>query len=71
MVMLVQTKGRNYLVAELDGSVWQEMVAAFRVLPYTARQAIALPGNVEDWIDIGPEKLKELVSDEGNSPEDN
>ena len=70
MVVLTQIKGGNYLVAEWDGSVWEEKVAAFRVLPYKARQAIILPGDVEDWIDIHLEKLKELVSDEGNSPED-
>ena len=48
MVVLAQTKGGKYLVAELDGSVWQEKVAASRVLPYKSRQAITLPGDVED-----------------------
>ena len=71
MVILARTKGGNYLVAELDGSVWQEKVAAFRVLPYKARQAITLPGDVEDWIDIRPEKLRELANEDGNSLEDN
>ena len=32
-LVLAWTKGGNYLVAELDGLVWREMVAAFRVLP--------------------------------------
>ena len=68
MVVLAWTKGENYLVAELDGSVWQKKVAAFRV---KARQAIMLPRDVKDWIDIYLGKLKELVSDEGNSLEDN
>ena len=71
MVVLARTNGGNYLVAELDGSVWQEKVVAFRVLPYKARQSIVLLGDVEDWIDIYPEKLKELGNEEGNSLEAN
>ena len=54
-------------MAELDGSVWQEKVVAFRVLPYKARQTITLPDNVEDWIDICSRKLKELVEKEENN----
>ncbi|KNZ81807.1 hypothetical protein J132_10085 [Termitomyces sp. J132] len=60
MVVLTRTKGGNYIVAELDGTVWQERVAAFRVILYKARQHITLPTSIEKWIDITPSKLQEL-----------
>ncbi|KNZ75581.1 hypothetical protein J132_02522, partial [Termitomyces sp. J132] len=38
MVVLTRTQRGNYVVAEMDGTVWQERVAAFRVVPYHARK---------------------------------
>ncbi|KAG6882191.1 hypothetical protein C0992_011247 [Termitomyces sp. T32_za158] len=60
LVVITKTKGGNYIVAELDGSVWQARVAAFRVVPYKARKKLTLPQGLEKWVDITPAKLKEL-----------
>ncbi|KNZ81016.1 hypothetical protein J132_03310, partial [Termitomyces sp. J132] len=36
IVVIAKTRGGNYIVAKLDGSVWQIRVAAFRLVPYKA-----------------------------------
>ncbi|KAG6894342.1 hypothetical protein C0992_006513, partial [Termitomyces sp. T32_za158] len=60
LVVVAKTKGGNYIVAELDGSVWQAWVAAFRVVPYKACKKLTLLQGLEKWVDITPAKLKEL-----------
>ncbi|KAG6875095.1 hypothetical protein C0992_005216 [Termitomyces sp. T32_za158] len=60
LVVVAKTKGGNYIVAELDGSVWQARVAAFRVVPYKARKKLTLLQGLEKWVDVTPAKLKEL-----------
>ena len=39
------------ILAELDGSVFDRPIAAFRIIPYFAREFIALPP-LDDFIDI-------------------
>ncbi|KAF9802742.1 hypothetical protein IEO21_09832 [Rhodonia placenta] len=38
--ILRRTKGGSYALAELDGAVWRQGVAAFRLLPYVSRKDI-------------------------------
>jgi hypothetical protein len=53
-----------HTLSEMDGSVWQNKVAAFRLVPYFAREKIELPPNLHSLIDISKATLKKLVSSE-------
>ena len=64
MVVIRRTKGGSYIIAEMDGTVLKEKVAAFRVIPHTARYApIELPKNIHDLIDLTPQQLDALIED--------
>ena len=47
-------------MAELDGSVWQNKVAVFRVIPYLARKEISYNKEVKDLLDALEESVKAL-----------
>jgi hypothetical protein len=44
-------------VAELDGSVFDQPVAAFRLIPYFARAAIPIP---EDLLDVNQQRIRKM-----------
>jgi hypothetical protein len=58
-IVVSRNKGGAYIIAELDGSVFDRPVAAFRVIPYIARKSLPLPP-LEDLIDISNSRLVEL-----------
>ncbi|TFK59987.1 hypothetical protein BDN72DRAFT_728950, partial [Pluteus cervinus] len=62
-IVLRRTKGGAYIICELDGSVLQSKIAAFRVLPYHARARIELPLNFEE-LTGRTEKDMDLIEDE-------
>lgn len=67
MVVIRRTKGGAYLVAEMNGAMFQDRIAAFRVIPYEARHAIQIPANIHKFIDISKETLDALVDDSSSS----
>ena len=68
-VVLSRNKGGAYIIAELDGSVFDRPVAAFRVIPYFARGNLVLPP-LEPLLDISRTRLAEMEDSLVTDPED-
>ena len=58
LIIVARNRGGAYIVCELDGTVHDRPIAAFRVIPYFARQKIDLPDNFED---ITPARLRAMT----------
>jgi hypothetical protein len=57
LVVIARNKGGAYILCELDGSVLDRPVAAFRLVPYFARTTIALPADI---LDIEQNRLRQM-----------
>ena len=57
LIVVSRNKEGAYILCELDGSVLQNPIARFCVLPYFARKSIFLP---EGFIDIRADRLREM-----------
>lgn len=65
VIVIRRTRGGSYIIAEMDGSVFQSKIGQFRVVPFEQRKAIKLPDNIHDLIDLSAETLEEMIKDEG------
>ena len=61
LVVISRNRGSTYILCELDGSVLHRPVAAFRLVPYFARERIAIPNDI---LDIDTAKLRQLEETE-------
>jgi len=52
MIVVRETKGGAYILAEMTGAVLQHKVARFRVVPYFARRRIEIPEGIMKIIDL-------------------
>ena len=60
MVIIHCLKGRAFILAELGGSVWQNKVMAFRIIPYLSRKKISYEKEVKRLLDMLEESIKAL-----------
>ena len=68
LIVISRNKGGAYIVAELDGSVFDRPIAAFRVIPYFARTTLDIPP-LHDLIDVSRARLAELENSETMDPD--
>jgi hypothetical protein len=64
MIVIARSSRGAYVLAEMNGAVWQHKVAAFRVVPYYAREKIDMPSNLQDLIDISAAGLRIILDKE-------
>jgi hypothetical protein len=57
LIIVSRNRGGAYIVAELDGSVFDRPVAAFRLIPYFARAAIPIP---KDLLDVNQQRIRKM-----------
>src|ERR1700678_1980459 len=70
LIVISRNQGGTYILAELDGSVFDRPIAAFRVIPYFARRKIDLPP-LDNLLDISWQRLTELKNTDNTKLDDN
>ncbi|XP_006456243.1 hypothetical protein AGABI2DRAFT_55700, partial [Agaricus bisporus var. bisporus H97] len=60
MIVVKRLAKGAYILADYNGAVWQNKVAAFRVIPYFTREKIKFGKEVQKLLDSTEEELKLL-----------
>lgn len=68
MIVVSHNKGGAYIVCDLDGTLTHAPIAAFRVLPYFAREILILP-DLEQHLDVSVARLRELERSTAPDPD--
>ncbi|KXN90897.1 hypothetical protein AN958_03428 [Leucoagaricus sp. SymC.cos] len=70
MVVIQWYRGGAFLLAEPDGSIWINKVAAFRIVPYLVHAQIKFSARVQEALDAMPEWLEKQCDEDEQSPGD-
>ena len=68
-IVISRNKGGAYIIAELDGSVFDRPVAAFWVIPYFTHKSLVLPP-LDTLINISHSHLTQIENMMAVDPED-
>ena len=69
LVVVSRNKGGAYIVCELDGTLLHSPIAAYRVIPYLAREYIELPDFAEHS-NVSVSRLREMEAGIAEDPDD-
>jgi hypothetical protein len=69
LIVISRNRGGAYILAELDGSLFDRPIAAFRLIPYFYRAKIDLPP-LDQLLDVSQQRLQELWDTSTVDPED-
>ena len=68
-IVIRRSSGGSYVLAEMDGAVFQNKISPFRVRPYNARHRVRLPQNLPMLTGISLEALDRIAN--GPEPDNN
>jgi hypothetical protein len=67
LIVVSQNRGEAYIIAELNGSVFDHPVATFRLIPYFPRTVISIPTGI---LDADSQQIRKLEdSDFADNPD--
>jgi len=69
LIVISRNRGGSYILSELNGSLFDRPIAAFRVIPYFARTSIPLPP-LNELLDVSAERLRQLEESNSIDPEE-
>jgi len=69
LIVISRNRGGAYILAKLDGSLFDRPTAAFRLIPYFYRSRIDLPP-LEQLLDVSRQRLDELRNSTAVDPDE-
>ena len=67
LVVVSRNRGGAYIIAELNGTVFDRPIARFRVIPYLARSHISIPDL--SLLDVPDRRIHEMESSDDDGVE--
>jgi hypothetical protein len=68
MITVSRNRGGAYIICDMDGTLAHAPVAAFRVIPYFAREVLLIP-DLERHLDVSVSRLREMERSHQTDPD--